>query len=69
MELRSIIGIAIAVIGYGSIVFIIIYAHNREKKQRKIIFNNIRARGHKKYSPETGKWTTVKGVNNNESRR
>jgi hypothetical protein len=61
MELRYIIGIAVAIIGYGTIASIILYAHNWDKKQRKIIFDNIRARGYLKYDGKTGKWTKVKG--------
>ena len=62
MELRSIIGIAVAIIGYGSITAIILYAHHWEKKQRDQIFKNIRARGHLWYDGKSGKWTRVKGV-------
>lgn len=54
--------IAIAVISIVFISAIILYAYNWEEKQRKNIFDNIRARGHLRYDGKTGKWTRVKGI-------
>ena len=38
------LGIIIALMGYGFIAFVIIYAHKKRKKELKIIFDRIRSR-------------------------
>jgi len=45
--LRPILGIAVALVGYGSVVSIILFESRRRKKQVQSIIADIRARGKK----------------------
>ena len=39
--------VVLLILGYGFIALIILYAHRLEKKEKKIIIDRIKTRGHK----------------------
>ena len=41
------LGLLIPILGYGFIIFVILYAHKLDKRDRKIIIDRIKARGYK----------------------